>query len=42
MTPSPCLPASAESTEVVRKLDRQFPQGETDQAIVVYKRAGAG
>ena len=34
------LPASAESTEVVRKLDDEFPQGETDQAIVVYKRAG--
>jgi RND superfamily putative drug exporter len=34
------LPASAESTEVVRKLDRDFPQGETDTAIVVYKRAG--
>ena len=34
------LPASAESTEVVRKLDHDFPQGETDQAIVVYKRSG--
>ncbi len=34
------LPASAESTEVVRKLDHDFPQGETDQAIVVYKRTG--
>jgi RND superfamily putative drug exporter len=34
------LPSSAESTEVVRKLDRDFPQGETDQAIVVYKRSG--
>jgi putative drug exporter of the RND superfamily len=34
------LPASAESTEVVRQLDRDFPQGETDTAIVVYKRAG--
>jgi putative drug exporter of the RND superfamily len=34
------LPASAESTEVVRQLDREFPQGETDQAIVVYKRSG--
>jgi RND superfamily putative drug exporter len=32
------LPASAESTEVVRQLDHEFPQGETDQAIVVYKR----
>src|SRR3954466_12505552 len=34
------LPASAESTEVVRKQDRDFQQGETDTAIVVYKRAG--
>jgi putative drug exporter of the RND superfamily len=34
------LPSSAESTEVVRLLDRDFPQGETDSAIVVYKRAG--
>jgi RND superfamily putative drug exporter len=34
------LPASAESTEVVRRLDQDFPQGETDTAIVVYKRAG--
>ena len=34
------LPASAESTQVVRKLDNEFPQGETDNAIVVYKRAG--
>jgi RND superfamily putative drug exporter len=34
------LPASAESTEVVRRLDRDFDQGETDQAIVVYKRSG--
>jgi putative drug exporter of the RND superfamily len=34
------LPASAESTEVVRRLDHDFPQGETDQAIVVYQRAG--
>jgi RND superfamily putative drug exporter len=34
------LPSSAESTEVVRKLDRDFPRGETDQAIVVYKRDG--
>ena len=34
------LPASAESTEVVRKLDNEFPQGETDNAIVVYRRAG--
>ena len=34
------LPASAESTEVVRTQDRDFQQGETDTAIVVYKRAG--
>jgi RND superfamily putative drug exporter len=34
------LPASAESTEVVRSQDRDFQQGETDTAIVVYKRAG--
>src|SRR5262245_40727399 len=34
------LPASAESTEVVRKLDDDFTQGETDDAIVVYKRDG--
>jgi putative drug exporter of the RND superfamily len=31
------LPASAESTEVVRKLDNDFRQGETDTGIVVYK-----
>ena len=34
------LPASAESTEVVRAQDSDFQQGETDTAIVVYKRAG--
>jgi RND superfamily putative drug exporter len=34
------LPSSAESTEVVRKLDHDFQQGETDTAIVVYERAG--
>ncbi|HKG27463.1 MAG TPA: MMPL family transporter, partial [Thermomicrobiales bacterium] len=33
------LPTSAESTEVVRKLNRDFPQGETDTGIVVYERA---
>jgi RND superfamily putative drug exporter len=32
------LPASAESTEVVRKLDEDFAGGETDQAIIVYQR----
>jgi RND superfamily putative drug exporter len=35
------LPASAESTEVVRLLNSDFPQGETDTGIVVYKRTGA-
>jgi putative drug exporter of the RND superfamily len=34
------LPASAESTEVVRKLDEDFAGGETDQAIIVYQRDG--
>jgi len=34
------LPASAESTEVVRKLNSDFPQGETDNGIIVYKRDG--
>jgi putative drug exporter of the RND superfamily len=34
------LPASAESTEVVRSLDEDFDQGETDDAIVVYQRDG--
>jgi putative drug exporter of the RND superfamily len=34
------LPASAESTEVVRLLNSDFPQGETDTGIVVYKRDG--
>ena len=34
------LPASAESTEVVRKLDTDFPQGETDTGIIVYERDG--
>src|SRR4029079_6599433 len=31
------LPASAESTEVVRKLEHDFPQGQTDTGIVVYQ-----
>ena len=30
------LPASAESTEVVRRLEHDFPQGQTDTGIVVY------
>ena len=34
------LPSSAESTEVVRQLDEEFPGGETDQAIIVYQRDG--
>ncbi len=34
------LPASAESTEVVKSLDNDFEQGETDDAIVVYHREG--
>jgi RND superfamily putative drug exporter len=32
------LPESAESTEVVKKLDADFPEGETDTGIVVYHR----
>jgi putative drug exporter of the RND superfamily len=34
------LPASAESTKVVKSLDEDFDQGETDDAIVVYQRDG--
>jgi RND superfamily putative drug exporter len=34
------LPASAESTKVVKSLDEDFNQGETDDAIVVYQREG--
>jgi RND superfamily putative drug exporter len=34
------LPASAESTEVVRKLDDDFKAGETTQGLIVYKRDG--
>ena len=35
------LPSNAESTEVVRDLDHQFPQGQGDPGLVVYqKRAG--
>ena len=33
------LPSSAESTEVVRDLEHQFPQGQTDTGLVVYKNA---
>ncbi len=32
------LPASAESTEVVRILDEDFPSGETTQGLIVYQR----
>ena len=31
------LPANAESTEVVRTLDHQFPAGETTLGLVVYQ-----
>ena len=34
------LPASAESTEVVRILDEDFPGGETTQGLIVYQRDG--
>jgi RND superfamily putative drug exporter len=34
------LPESAESTEVVRILDRDFPSGETTQGLIVYQRDG--
>jgi putative drug exporter of the RND superfamily len=33
------LPSSAESTQVVRDLEHQFPQGQTDTGLVVYKNA---
>ena len=34
------LPASAESTEVVKTLDEDFPSGETTQGLIVYQRDG--
>ena len=34
------LPESAESTEVVEILDSEFPDGETTQGLIVYKREG--
>jgi RND superfamily putative drug exporter len=34
------LPESAESTEVVRILDRDFASGETSQSLIVYDRSG--
>jgi putative drug exporter of the RND superfamily len=34
------LPESAESTEVVKVLDAEFPGGETTQGLIVYQRDG--
>ena len=34
------LPDSAESTEVVQKLDDEFEAGETTQGLILYKREG--
>ncbi|MGH2984076.1 MAG: MMPL family transporter [Solirubrobacterales bacterium] len=34
------LPASAESTDVVKILDDGFPDGETTQGVIVYSRDG--
>ncbi len=34
------LPESAESTDVVRILDHDFPSGETTQGLIVYQRDG--
>jgi RND superfamily putative drug exporter len=34
------LPASAESTDVVKILDEDFPSGETTQGLIVYQRDG--
>lgn len=34
------LPKSAESTKVVQALDKEFPGGETDTGLIVYKREG--
>ena len=34
------LPASAESTEVVKALDNAFQSGETTQGLIVYQRNG--
>src|SRR5258705_21187 len=39
-TLSSFLPGSAESPEVVRKLNADFPEGETATGIVVYKQSG--
>jgi putative drug exporter of the RND superfamily len=34
------LPAHAESTEVIRKLDQDFPGGQTANGLIVYRRPG--
>jgi len=34
------LPPGAESTEVLRLVEQRFPGGETDNGLVVYRRAG--
>ena len=34
------LPASAESTDVVKILDEDFASGETTQGLIVYQRDG--
>jgi RND superfamily putative drug exporter len=34
------LPESAESTDVVKLLDEDFPNGETTQGLIVYQRDG--
>jgi RND superfamily putative drug exporter len=34
------LPSSAESTEVVRLLDRRFESGQTANGLIVYERNG--
>ncbi len=34
------LPRNAESTEVLRLLDREFPSGDTTNGLIVYERRG--
>jgi RND superfamily putative drug exporter len=34
------LPASAESTEVLRTIEREFPEGQTRNGLIVYERKG--
>ncbi len=34
------LPSSAESTEVVKTLDEDFPGGETTKGLIIYQREG--